>query len=213
MGVLMNLFLIIGAIIMAFLTEGVWAEPSSKVAFTAEVLKTLSAGQTKKGEEIAQSCVGCHVLGGAAPLLDGQIGAYLFKQLKDYQDGSRMNELMTGLVRGLSDQDLADIAAYFSQLKAPSSTKSKVTEMAEVLVHRGDPRRILPPCVACHERDGRGQKIDVPAIRGQSAAYLHQTLKDYKSGQRHNDLLGRMRAISQELNEKEIKALAEYYGQ
>ncbi|NBT45571.1 MAG: cytochrome c4, partial [Gammaproteobacteria bacterium] len=106
-----------------------------------------------------------------------------------------------------------DIAAYFSQLKAPSSAPSSVSQMAETLVHRGDPRRILPPCAACHERDGRGQKIDVPAIRGQSSAYLEKTLKDYKSGQRHNDLFGRMRALSQELSDKEIKALAEYYGQ
>jgi len=213
MGVLMRRLMIIGGLILAFLTEGVWAEPSSKVAFTPELLKTLSAGQPQKGEEIAKACVGCHVAQGPAPLLDGQIGAYLFKQLKDYQDGRRSNDLMSGLVRGLSDQDLVDIAAYFSQLKAPSSAPSTVNQIAEVLVHRGDPRRMLPPCAACHERDGRGQKIDVPAIRGQSSAYLDQTLKDYKSGQRHNDLFARMRAISQELSDKEIKALAEYYGQ
>ena len=209
----MNSMMIIGGLILVFLTEGVWAEPSSKVAFTPELLKTLSAGKTQRGEEIAKACVGCHVAQGLAPLLDGQIGAYLFKQLKDYQDGHRSHELMSSLVSGYSDQDLLDIAAYFSQLKAPSSAPSSASQMAEVLVHRGDPRRILPPCAACHERDGRGQKIDVPAIRGQSSAYLEKTLKDYKSGQRHNDLFGRMRAISQELSEKEIKALAEYYGQ
>lgn len=209
----MNPMMIIGGLILVFLTEGVWAEPSSKVAFTPELLKTLSAGKTQKGEEIAKSCVGCHVAQGPAPLLDGQIGAYLFKQLKDYQDGSRSHDLMSGLVAGYSDQDLLDIAAYFSQLKAPSSAPSSVSQMAEVLVQRGDPRRILPPCAACHEQDGRGQKIDVPGIRGQTSAYLEKTLKDYKSGQRHNDLFARMRAISQELSEKEIKALAEYYGQ
>ena len=209
----MNRFMIIGGLLLVFLTEGVWAEPSSKVAFTPELLKTLSDGQRQKGEEIAKGCFGCHVTQGPAPLLDGQIGAYLFKQLKDYQDGRRSNDLMRGFVAGLSDQDLADIAAYFSQLKAPSSAPSSVSQMAETLVHRGDPRRILPPCAACHERDGRGQKIDVPAIRGQSSAYLEKTLKDYKSGQRHNDLFGRMRALSQELSDKEIKALAEYYGQ
>ena len=87
-----------------------------------------------------------------------------------------------------------------------------VSEAAEVLVKEGDSRRILPPCTACHEASGTGQKIDVPAIAGQNAAYLEQTLLDYKSGARKNDLYARMRDITRQLSEEEIKEVARYYA-
>lgn len=190
-----------------------WAEPSSKLAWTPETLAALKRGDAAKGKTIAESCASCHANGGQFPYLDGQLAPYLYKQLRDYQDGSRQNPIMAGLVAGLSDDDMAAVSVYYSQQAIPTMPKPEPpTEAAERLVEEGDNGRILPPCAVCHEAHGRGQKIDVPAIASQNAAYLEQTLLDYKSGARHNDLYGRMRTITQELSEAEIKQLARYYA-
>ena len=189
------------------------AEPSSKLAWTPETLAAIKKGDPAKGKVIAESCASCHANGGQFPYLDGQLAPYLYKQLHDYKDGSRANPIMTGLVAGLSPEDMAHVAVYYSGQDIPPPPKEeKGSEAAEVLVKEGDSRRILPPCAACHEASGTGQKIDVPAIAGQNAAYLEQTLLDYKSGARKNDLYGRMRDITRQLSEDEIKQLARYYA-
>lgn len=189
------------------------AEPSSRLAWTPETLAALKKGDATKGKTIADSCAACHANGGQFPYLDGQLAPYLYKQLHDYKDGSRANPIMTGLVAGLSAADMADVAEYYSQQDIPPPPKEeKASEAAEVLVKEGDSRRILPPCAACHEASGTGQKIDVPAIAGQNAAYLEQTLLDYRSGARKNDLYARMRDITRQLSEEEIKEVARYYA-
>jgi cytochrome c553 len=191
----------------------VQAEPSSRLAWTPETLAAIKKGDPAKGKVLAESCASCHANGGQFPYLDGQLAPYLYKQLHDYKDGSRANPIMTGLVAGLSPEDMADVAAYYSQQDISLPPKEeKASEGAEVLVKEGDSRRILPPCAACHEASGKGQKIDVPAIAGQNAAYLEQTLLDYKSGARKNDLYGRMRDITRQLSEDEIRQLARYYA-
>lgn len=190
-----------------------WAEPSSKVAWTPETLAALKQGDAAKGKTIAESCASCHANGGQFPYLDGQLAAYLYKQLQDYKDGSRANPIMAGLVAGLSAEDMANVSVYYSQQSIPAAPKVEpAEEVAEQLVEAGDNGRILPPCAVCHESSGKGQKIDVPAIASQNAEYLEQTLLDYKSGARHNDLYGRMRAITEELSTAEIKQLARYYA-
>ncbi len=190
------------------------AEPSSTLAWTPETLAALKTGAAARGEGLAESCASCHANGGQFPYLDGQLAPYLYKQLHDYKDGSRANPIMTGLVAGLSPQDMADVSVYYSQQDIPPPPRQKETasEAAELLVKQGDSRRILPPCAACHEASGKGQKIDVPAIAGQNAAYLEQTLLDYKNGARRNDLYARMRDITRQLSEEEISQLARYYA-
>lgn len=203
----------LATLLMAVSVGAAWAEPSSKVAWTPEQLAALKRGDAAKGKVIAETCAACHANGGQFPYLDGQLAPYLYKQLQDYKDGSRDNPVMTGLVAGLSAEDMAHVAAHYSQQALPPAPKTEpASEAAEVLVEMGDSRRILPPCAACHEASGKGQKIDVPAIAGQNAAYLEQTLLDYKSGARYNDLYGRMRSITQQLNEDEIRQLARYYA-
>jgi len=204
---------LLAALLIAATAGTAWAEPSSKLAWTPETLAALKRGDAAKGKTIAESCASCHANGGQFPYLDGQLAPYLYKQLHDYKDGSRQNPIMAGLAAGLTAEDMAHVAVYYSQQAIPVPTQSEPpTEAAEQLVEAGDNGRILPPCAVCHEANGRGQKIDVPAIAGQNAAYLEQTLLDYKSGARHNDLYGRMRTITEELSEAEIKQLARYYA-
>lgn len=185
-------------------------EPSSRVSMDPELIKKISKADAKKGNELASTCGACHDTQGAFPTLDGQLATYLYKQLKDYKDGHRQNPVMSGLAATLSEDDMINISAHYAGKKADA--RATGTSEKPTLVTRGDSRRILPPCAVCHDVKGTGQKLDIPALAGQSEAYLLQTLKDYKSGERHNDLYGRMRSISKEMTQEEIAQVARYYS-
>lgn len=186
-------------------------EPSSRVSMNNDLLQKIRHADAAKGLELSSSCAACHDAGGSFPALDGQLPTYLFKQLQDYKDGHRENPMMTALASTLSDEDRVNLAAHYGHLPLKKAASPKASRIP-TLVNEGDSRRILPPCAACHNSDGSGQKIDVPALRGQNEAYLVQTLKDYKSGTRHNDLYGRMRSIAAEMTDEEILEAAHYYG-
>lgn len=195
------------------------AQPSSQVAWTAEQLNFVKSGNIKKGKELSATCAGCHGEQGFSvlpntPSLAGQLPTYTFKQLQDYKSGSRANDIMAPLAAGLSDQDMADLAAWFGSLAAPSNKAgNEALDVAEQLVDKGDGKRAIPSCFVCHGRSGEGEKMDIPALAGQRADYFADTLKAYKSGARHNDVYGRMRLISKELSDAEIDELAKYYQQ
>lgn len=193
------------------------AQPSSQVAWTAEQLNFVKAGNSGKGQQLAQACAACHGDKGisvspAFPSLAGQLPNYLFKQLQDYSDGSRQNPMMNAVAKGLSKQDAADLAAWFgSQTPAFQSNTQMAYPLAETLVKAGNSERVLPPCEVCHGGNGQGQTVDIPALSGQNAAYLTSSLKAFKTGNRHNDIYSRMRSIAQSLSDQEIEELGFYY--
>ena len=202
------------------------AAPASKIAWTPEALNLVKKGDLNKGKVLAESCKSCHGQSGegiaaetrdgdtipAIPALAGQVATYTYKQLRDYFNDSRTNGSMTGVAKGLSEQDAADLAVWFNSLPVPQSkAASKSSARAEKMVEEGDGKRILPPCSVCHGGNGQGEKMDIPALAGQQADYFARTLLAYKSGERHNDVYSRMRLIAQQLTEAEIKELADYY--
>lgn len=193
------------------------AAPSSQVAWTAEQINFVKAGNAQKGQELAKTCAGCHGEKGVSvnpsvPSLAGQQANYLFKQLIDYKEGSRENPIMSGLAKTLSNQDAADLAVgYSTQPKAILSTAAITYPLAEVLVKQGNSERMLPPCEVCHGGKGEGQKMDLPALAGQNASYLSASLQAFKAGTRHNDVYSKMRVIAQALSEQEITDLGLYY--
>jgi cytochrome c553 len=195
------------------------AEPSSNIAWTPELLNFVKSGNVQKGEQIAQTCAGCHGEKGISqmedyPSLAGQLATYTYKQLRDYADGKRESALMNSVAAGLSEQDSADIAAWFaSQPRAQGKTQSGNLEKAVRLARRGNGKKIIPPCFTCHGDDGDGEKQDIPALAGQQPGYFSNTFKDYKTGARSNDVYSRMRLIAQQLSEEEISQLAQYYHQ
>ncbi|MDD5321385.1 MAG: c-type cytochrome [Methylococcales bacterium] len=204
------------------------AEPASQIAWTPEVLNRVKNGDINKGKELADSCKSCHGDKGqgmkeetrddetlpAIPALAGQLGTYTYKQLRDYSNGSRSHDQMTGIAKGLSEQDAADLAVWFSSLAPPENKSgSQNLARAEKMVEQGDGKRILPPCFVCHGGKGQGEKQDIPALAGQQADYFARALLDYKNGRRHNDIYSRMRLIAQQLSDEEIKELAQYYQQ
>ena len=121
---------------------------------------------------------------------------------------------MTGIAKGLTEQDAADLAVWFSSLP-PQENKSSSQNLASAkrMVEQGDSKRILPPCFVCHGGKGQGEKMDIPMLAGQQPDYFSRTLEAYKNGQRHNDIYSRMRLIAQQLSDEEIKELAQYYQQ
>ena len=204
-----------------------FAGPSSQIAWTPETLKLVKHGNADKGKTLAQSCASCHGQQGegvkaenqdgeiipAIPALAGQLATYTFKQLRDYANGDRVNATMNGIAKGLTEQDAADLGAWFASLPKPKPTPStgKNSELAQTHVTQGDGKRLLPPCSVCHGSNGQGEKMDVPALAGQHADYLANTLQAYRTGERHNDVYSRMRLIAQQLTDAEIKELAEFY--
>ncbi len=206
-------------IVTLFAPISVWAQPSSQVAWSVETLNRVKSADPAKGKELAQSCLACHGQQGIStmpqtPSLAGQSANYLYKQIRDFSRGDRVNVVMNVLTKDLNKEDAAAIAIWFSQLKANSQDASeKELELAVKLVEQGDTQRTLPPCEVCHGSDGQGQKIGVPALAGQRADYLTTTLQAYKAGSRNNDVYSRMRTISSLLSEEEIIQLGLFYQQ
>ncbi len=86
------------------------------VAATAQ-----AGGDAAAGEAKSAKCAACHGAKGIAPgnnpNLAGQKAAYLAKAMKDYRDGRRKDPMMGMMMKGLSDADIADLAAYYAAQK------------------------------------------------------------------------------------------------
>jgi len=203
--------------IVLTLPTAAFAQPSSQVAWTPEQLNFVKNGNPTKGQELAKACAGCHGDKGISPSptypsLAGQLPNYLYKQLQDYKNGNRQDPMMNGVAQGLSEQDAADLAAWFATQPPAFQSRSLMRyEQAENLVKTGNRERTLPPCEVCHGKDGKGQVMDMPALSGQNAAYTSYTLKAFKDGSRRNDIYGRMRSLAETLTDQEIEELGLYY--
>lgn len=204
--------------VTAFLvcSTAAYCAPSTLVAWTPETLRLVKNGDPEKGRQLAESCQACHSrdsanAGNSNPYLNAQSATYLYRQLHDYKDGSRQNAVMSGVAAGLSEQDMADIAQWYSRQK-PAETSSRQSGASPALVSSGDSKRLIPPCGICHGWDGQGEPVDTPRLAGQKSSYITQELAAYRSGGRHNDIYRRMRAMSERLSEEEIQALADYYA-
>ena len=207
------------SLFLLFMPALVLAEPASNIAWTPNALNFVKDGNPKNGKKLAETCAGCHGEKGISqmdgyPSLAGQLATYTYKQLRDYADDKRTHMLMNSVAAGLSEQDSADLAVWFESLpEAKNKVKIQDLEKAEVLVSRGNGKKIIPPCFTCHGSNGQGEKQDIPALAGQQIEYFITTLTEYKTGVRHNDVYSRMRLISEQLSEEDIKQLAHYYYQ
>jgi cytochrome c553 len=193
--------------------------PVSQVVWTPGVLQILADARPERGRaKVLEVCVGCHGEQGVSvapeyPHLAGQSGAAIYKQLNDYRTGSRENQLMTDIAKALDESTLADVAAYYAAQPKRNPNPATLAESPAAivrLVELGDPSRNIPPCAACH-RPGSGGPIETPILSEQGQEYISLQLKMYASGERRNDVYGRMRAIASRLTPTEINGLAAYY--
>jgi cytochrome c553 len=193
--------------------------PVSKVAWDPAILNTLAAGNRTRGAQLAgEVCSACHGDEGVSPSPDfphlaGQSAAAIYKQLHDYKTGARVHPSMTPMAMKLTDQQLADVAAYYAGDNAFGSLGTRRQadyENVAELVAVGAPERGIPSCNSCHG-SGVGGPIETPTLVGQHAEYLDAQLTAYAAGVRRNDVYQRMRTISARLTPDERRRLAQYY--
>lgn len=179
-------------------------------------------GNVEAGKAQAAACGACHGQDGASPIdpsypvLAGQSAVYLLRQLNAIQSTARDIPLMAGQLNGKSQQDLADIAAYYASLPGKVGQAQGDDEsiaVAEGIYRGGIQSKAVAACVACHAPSGKGNApAGFPAIGGQSPAYTIKQLTDYREGRRVTDEAfgGMMRGVAGRLTDTEIAALADY---
>jgi cytochrome c553 len=166
----------------------------------------VSAADSAAGEQKASLCVSCHGQRGSSgnaqwPNLAAQQPLYLVNQLKAFKTGNRSNAMMQSMATHLSNEDMDNLAAYFSSQKPAKSGGVDPT-----LAKSGEAKASM--CLGCHgfTAEGKGQ---FPRLAGQHPEYLEQQLKNFKGGSRKS---GPMQAITANLSEADFKALAAYFG-
>jgi cytochrome c553 len=164
-------------------------------------------GDIARGAKLAYTCLGCHGIENyknaypkySVPKLGGQNQAYIVAALAEYKAGARWHPTMRGYATELSDQDRADLAAWFNVAAA------RVTSAEPV----GTPPEQAATCVACHGKSGVGTMDEYPNLAGQHADYITQALNDYRLGKRKNVL---MQPFAQQLSQDDIRALAKFFS-
>lgn len=218
------------ALVLGVSAGTAYAAPSSLVAWTPGTMKRVASGDPARGKTIAADCASCHGETGVSPSpnfpsLAGQGAPYVYKQLADYKAGKRQNPVMTPFAATLTEQEIADVAAFYATQPLPGFAEGEAprgivkwfpvvdeTRPAGRLVRVGAPQRNVTACAVCHGQAGEGARISVPALRGQTRDYFVKTMRDYRAGQRANDVYAVMREVARNLTDSEIDALADYYA-
>jgi len=178
-------------------------------------------GDPVAGKAKTQVCVACHDIDGnstanpAWPKIAGQHIGYFIKQMKDYSqgdEGPRPNAIMLGMVANLTDQDFADLAAYYATQKQTIGTaKEALFALGEKIYRGGNLQSGVAACVACHGPKGEGNgPANFPRVGGQHAQYLGEQLQAFKSDQRHNSPNRMMEMVSKRMTDEEIEAVSSY---
>lgn len=191
-----------------------WLSALCALSLSATVL---AEGSAEAGQAKSSTCVACHGVDGNSvnpewPTIAGQHDAYIVKQLKAFKSGARQNPLMTPMAQPLSDQDMEDLAAYFSSQTANGleADPSQVS-LGQRLYRGGDLEKGVAACASCHGPAGHGNPAaQYPAIRGQHATYVAAQLKAYRSGTRQTDQNQMMRGVAHSMTDDQIAAVAAY---
>ena len=180
-------------------------------------------GDPAAGESQTAVCAACHGADGNSavptfPKLAGQGEKYLYKQLMDIRDGARPIPTMIGQLDAKSNQDLADIAAFYAaQTVTGGQTDPELLALGEMVYRSGIPERKVAACTACHSPTGQGNApAGFPALAGQHAEYIAAQLIAYRKG--YEDETGRindgdtriMRINAFGLSDMEIEAVSSY---
>ncbi|WP_461521005.1 c-type cytochrome [Porticoccus sp.] len=185
-----------------------------------------AGGDAAAGQAKTAMCAGCHGVDGNSPLanfpkLAGQGEKYLTKQLNDIKSGARAVPEMTGMLNAFSDQDLADIAAYFeSKTIQMAGAKEENLDRGERVYRGGNIETGVPACTGCHSPAGNGNgPAGYPALGGQFAQYTAKQLRAFRTGAddpqnpaaRTNDGdASIMRGVAAHMSDVEIDAVANF---
>lgn len=178
----------------------------------------LAQGNAQAGEAKAAACAACHGATGNdsllpnVPKIGGQGERYLLKQLQEIKAGVRPVPLMEPVVAPMSEQDLADLAAFYAAQELPlGAVDPEKRALGEQLFRAGNAAIGVAACSACHAPNGKGNEAaGYPALSGQDVAYSELQLRAFRAGERNNDEAEVMRTTAARLNDAEIAALASY---
>ena len=183
-------------------------------------LPALATGDANAGQGKAAICAACHGIDGNSlvanwPKLAGQHSAYLERQLGLIKGGNRPVPEMAGIVIGLSDQDIADVAAYFSsQTTAAGLADETLLANGEMLFRGGNSEKDIPACMSCHGPAGKGNPLSgYPSLAGQHSVYSEKMLKGFRAGSQwgEDDANSKiMTDVANRLTDAEITAVSSY---
>lgn len=195
-------------------TVSVAAALASGAVQAADALKPDLEAGAQKANTI---CMACHGPQGNSvvplwPKLAGQHPEYIKKQLMDFKAGNRSNVQMTPMAMPLTDQDIVNVAAYFSsQTQQGGEADPELAKLGKNVFRAGNPASGVPACKGCHGPAGMGTDLaKFPRISGQHADYVKQTLEYFRKGERANDPNGMMRGVAANMTDQEIAAVAQY---
>jgi cytochrome c553 len=200
------------------------------VLLMAATTAVYAEGDAKAGEAKVAVCAACHGADGNSaapnfPKLAGQHPKYTAKQLKDMKvdvaKGGRMVVEMTAMVSALTDQDIADMAAFYGAQKIQGGAANPdLVAKGESVYRAGNKTKGMAACTGCHSPDGSGNNgAAYPALAGQHADYIEKQLKAFRlaaeeptaQGARLNDGDARiMRDIASRMSDLEIRAVASF---
>jgi len=163
-------------------------------------------GDAKHGKAISYTCLGCHGIEGyknaypmySVPKLEGQHPEYLAAALQEYRSGDRAHLTMHAQASTLSDQDIADIAAYFAGKPLVSQGKPA-----------GAPPQAATLCVSCHGQDGVSIAPAYPSLAGQHEDYISRAIDEYRKGGRKNPI---MKGFAATLKDEDIDVISKYFA-
>jgi cytochrome c553 len=196
------------------------AEEAGHAAPAAAAAAPAAARVTKpdlvKGEaSFTAVCVSCHGAEGNSaiavnPKLSQQHPEYLVKQLQEFKVGKRKNPIMQAIASALSEDDMKNISYWAASKKAKTGfAKDKdLVALGERIYRGGVADRQVAACAGCHSPNGAGIPAQYPRLAGQHAEYVAAQLTNFRDGVRLNSL--QMSQIAAKLNDREIRALADY---
>lgn len=182
----------------------------SAVALLA--LGALSAGAAEDAaiQEKASVCSGCHGENGISqteniPSLAGQPDQFIQWQLVFFRAGSRKNEQMQPIVEEITNEDIRNFGAYFSQMTPPKAEEDKDPDLSK----KGAQVAVGRRCASCHTDNFAGTKA-VARLAGQREEYLVKALHDYKAGARVGGGVAAMADVAYHMSDEEITAVSHY---
>jgi cytochrome c553 len=193
------------------------AKPSfttSNVVMNSQMFGPPDTRSVGRGATLAMQCAICHGSNRTSqvdtPNLEGQPAAALYKELRDFKVAARTNAIMSPFAVKLGEQDMLDLAAYYSYLPRQPGSHPDPAAIAPQIVARGAPMRNVPACSSCHGTTDA--KLGTPWLDGQSAIYIKAQLQAFATSARRNDISEQMRNIARQMTAAEIDEAARYYA-
>ena len=176
-----------------------------------------AAGSVEAGQAKSATCMACHGMDGNSlspewPNLASQHPAYIERQIKAFKSGERQNDLMSPMAMIVTDEDAADLAAFFSSQKVRGGeTDPAKLALGQRVYRAGNVQKGVMACAGCHGPTGLGNPLAGYAlIQGQHSVYVANQLRAYKAGARTTDPNQMMRNIAAQLSDEEIDAVASF---